>query len=474
MKRKIQKIISCIIVVCLTVGLLSLLSHLTERKDSQEKYRDFFEQEEDFDVLFFGSSHMMNAVYPMELWSDYGIVSYNMGGHASTLCLCYWMIQNALDYTTPEVVVIDCMGLSMDYLINNNFNYMHQSFDAFPLTKTKIQAVYDLVGDSKEGANDAESRQAELLWNFSTYHSRWSELEASDFSINASVEKGAQMRIGVATPDEMPYVSPDDKYEGSDLGKEYLIRAIEDCQARGIEVLLVYVPFPANEKRLLEVNAVYDIAEEYNVNYINFFDGNTVNLDTDCYDSNSHLNPSGAHKVTSYLGSYLKEHYGIADHRDDPDYAFWHDDYEAYYQFKLEQFISRTNAYHSLMMLSDDDYSFIMEVNRFDLENNSKYISLMQNLGIDPERITEEYSYVISDRASGTFQYISRAELETGAVETSLGTLSLESNDSEYTILLNGEACGTVAHEKQAGHDFRIVLLDLNGKQLAFSQQDIP
>ena len=49
-------------------------------------YYDFYQQEQDFDVLFLGTSHVLNAVYPMELWRDYGIVSYNMANHSENIC----------------------------------------------------------------------------------------------------------------------------------------------------------------------------------------------------------------------------------------------------------------------------------------------------------------------------------------------------------------------------------------------------
>ena len=61
--------------------VVSVTQKLFERKYSYSKYYDFYSQQQDFDVLFLGTSHVINAVYPMELWRDYGIVSYNMANH---------------------------------------------------------------------------------------------------------------------------------------------------------------------------------------------------------------------------------------------------------------------------------------------------------------------------------------------------------------------------------------------------------
>ena len=59
--------------------LLWMLSGVLERKESQTKIAPFLDRAEDVDVLFLGSSHVLSAVYPMELFSEYGITSYNLG-----------------------------------------------------------------------------------------------------------------------------------------------------------------------------------------------------------------------------------------------------------------------------------------------------------------------------------------------------------------------------------------------------------
>ena len=80
-------------------------------------------------------------------------------------------------------------------------------------------------------------------------------------------------------------------------------------------------------------NAVYAIAEEYGVPYLNllhYLDDISFNYDTDLRDP-AHCNRSGAEKITAYLGAYIKENYQIPDRREDPTYApAWDAAYEAY------------------------------------------------------------------------------------------------------------------------------------------------
>lgn len=197
MKKRIQALLSGLVIAAMTVGMLAGLTRLTERKASIEKYQDFFDEEMDFDVLFLGSSHMLNAVYPMELWRDHGIVSYNFGGHGNQLPTTYWVLQNVLQYTSPKLVVVDCYYLASDFKVIKDYSQVHLSMDALPFSATKAKGVTDLLDDSAMQKWVAENQvQGEkitamgLLWDFSVYHERWAELAQDDFQPAKTLEKG--------------------------------------------------------------------------------------------------------------------------------------------------------------------------------------------------------------------------------------------------------------------------------------------
>ncbi len=42
-------------------------------------YIPFLKNRTNYDIFFMGSSHMHNGIFPMQLWNDYGITSYNLG-----------------------------------------------------------------------------------------------------------------------------------------------------------------------------------------------------------------------------------------------------------------------------------------------------------------------------------------------------------------------------------------------------------
>lgn len=458
MRRKIKIAISCIITVCLTVCFLSGLTDLMERKSSKIKYTDFFEQDEDFDVLFMGSSHVINAVYPMELWDDYGIISYNFGGHSNHMATTYWVMKNALEFTSPKVVVIDCFMLSSNRKCSDIFSHLHLSLDTFPLSVTKGKAIWDLLDDPvlDEAIKNGTARESDeprtkigLLWDYSVYHSRWTEIGQSDFDPQPTYEKGAESRIAV-TRGNLNKISSEEKMESGTTGEQYLRRMIEDCQDRGIEVLLTYLPFPANEGKQMEANYVYDIAEEYRVNYINFLDIDLINYQTDLYDESSHLNPSGARKVTDYLGKYLISNYDILDQRNNEDYSFWYEDYDEYNEMKNRNIVGCTSIVEYLMLLSGDNVDITMDIRNKDIFNNAWIVELLGNLGINTNELSENVDFIIIRNSGRDAVVINDLKEKDETIVTELGKVQIfyDTDDSYhngelgyYRLYIDGNEC---------------------------------
>ncbi len=402
MKQRLKNLISSIIVIAMIVVGIVGMSHLTERKDSQNKYASFYNEESNIDVFFLGSSHMLNGVYPMELWKDYGIVSYNMGGHGSRLITSYWMLKNGMDYHTPKLVVLDCYFLSRNGKVSGmelGKSWQHSSFDAIPLSANKIDAIEDVFDEEKD--------RSEFFWKFSLYHNRWEELTEEDFISDVNLEKGAESRINVAVPRVMEVIDKSSVLKKKTLGEEYLRKIIEECQQNGVEVLLTYLPFPANKRNQREANTIYAIAEEYGVNYINFLDEDVVDFQTDCYDSESHLNPSGARKVTQYIGEYIQKNYDITNHQNDEAYANWHEDYKNYTRMKIENIEKQIYLQPSLMLLQDDKLSYNICIRKgSDVLNNGTNIALLKNIGVDCSQINlETNTTILIDNIHGEVSY---------------------------------------------------------------------
>lgn len=372
MKKKVRGFSwGCIGIALFVVGI-RFLTTLTDPGYAYCKNKEFIDDSEMYDVLFFGNSHMANAVFPMELWHDYGIVSYNLAGFGNPIPAVYWVMRNALDSAQPELVVVDCYNYRTDGKAGKK-EMLHASVDHMPLSVEKIRMIRDLVDDPKD--------RLEFYWDFSTYHDRWWDLDQADFEKVINVQKGAEISVDVTSPMETKG-RPNEEVVIQSLGEEYLRRIIEECQERNIEVLLTYLPYPASEESWQEAMYAEQIAQEYGISYINFLDLSVVDLETDCSDKNSHLNGSGGHKVTDYIGRYIEEHYDIADHREEEAYAGWNEDYKRYTDYKLDAMRQLESLDKYLMMCSDQAFDYYIYVNGKSgiWEQNEMYMPLIDNI----------------------------------------------------------------------------------------------
>ena len=389
------KIISDIIRIAVVAAVLALvltkLTTITERKASREKYGYFFEESDNIDVLFVGSSHTINGVFPMELWDEQGITSYNIGGHGNVMATNYWSLLNALDYADPKLVVIDVMNMEADEKTSGQFSHVHLSLDAFPLSRTKYRAISDLLDDpgmAERLANSETDDQGEertklgILWDYSVYHNRWKELDKKDFEPEYSIEMGAESRVAVAQAADYSRIDKNERWQ-ENVSTDYLRRTISECQSRGIDVLLTFLPFPANEVQQLAANNAIDIAEEMNVDFIDFLDLEVVDFDVDLYDSDSHLNTSGARKATKYLGQYIRDNYDIPDRRSDETCTQWNDYYVEYVSILENELQREQRLDNYLMLLADDKYKVSMELRNDVILSEYPYPELINNLSME-------------------------------------------------------------------------------------------
>ena len=101
------------------------------------------------------------------------------------------------------------------------------------------------------------------------------------------------------------------------------------CRKNGIDLLLLSTPSVRNWN-MKRHNTMAGLAADLNekarkegttVEYVDMnlmTDEIPIDWDQDTRDEGDHLNNSGVEKVCAWLGPWLKEHYSLTDHRDDP------------------------------------------------------------------------------------------------------------------------------------------------------------
>ncbi|MBE5800204.1 MAG: hypothetical protein E7321_09700 [Clostridiales bacterium] len=314
----------------LLVGLVGM-DRLMRRDDGKIRYDVFFEDQAGFDVCLLGNSHVLDGIYPIELWRDYGITAFNFGNTNEPMTNTYWTLRLLKGYHKPKVAVIDVSYIDRTQETEiYRYRFAHDFLDQVPLTMEKIRAVYSLFPQGK---------RQEFLFQLSLYHARWEEYIGGKPELYMNVEPcmfGAELRAGRHEPAE--YVRTQEIAAQEAAGEQALCDIIELCLDEGIMPVLTVVPFPATQENQMNINRAQLVARRYGVDFVNLLDvPDLVDFDTDCYDAASHLNPDGATKVTAYLGRWMSENCGLEDHRGDARYAHWDAALEDYRELRREK-----------------------------------------------------------------------------------------------------------------------------------------
>lgn len=386
MKIIIKRILGCLLfTVLLGISVLTT-KNLLEKKAAREQYSSFFESDTNFDVIFMGTSHAYNSIMPQELWADYGITSFNWGYSNCTLAEDYYLLGDICKYSSPRLVVIDLFGI-IEFEESGNGKYQedrieqqHVQFDAIPFSLNKMNGINDVF--------DSYDDRWDFLFNLAMYHNRWKEISQEDFEPVYSPEKGASFLMGLNDIDYTESATGE-LVEINSACAEYIPLICQFCQENNIELLFVYLPYPAEP---LQINVAYTLEsylQEYECNYINMLNKGILNYHTDINFDGSHVNYMGAAKITSWLGQYISENYGIEDHRNISGYETWDEDYKEYVNYKIDYF-QNTDIYANLLLSYGNDFYVTIEVSPESAEQ-FRYDTRAWNLIGELEHVSIDY-----------------------------------------------------------------------------------
>lgn len=328
---KLKKVAVSLCFVIVLGIILSRVSFVFERKESEERYSEFWQEPGDYDVWFIGTSHIYDSIDPMMLWKQHGIRSFDLAAPGSLMPQTYWTMMCALQYGEPKVMVLDPHKARFNdrRQMKEEIGTVHTGFDSIPFSLLKIRGICDIF--------DTWEERFEYICKFSIYHNRWDDLSKKDFILSPSVSKGFYFNNNLMDGSDYEVVHTEKVSDMDTLGFFYLRKIIEACKERDIELLLIGVPFCRDEEEQSVMNAVAQLAGEYGVKYQDLTDEDIVDYGVD-YGDRGHANLFGAKKITSYIGGYLSEHYDLPDYRSTAEVAEeWDSSYRDYQQYKLEK-----------------------------------------------------------------------------------------------------------------------------------------
>lgn len=265
------------------------------------------------EVIFIGTSQGFNDINPQILWDEYGIASYNYATQGQHLGITYYYLKDILNYQTPKVIVLDaeCASRPEDFLTESNKLYSFTEIKDLRLHHQMYRDFFD--------GNPAY--EIPLL----RYHNRWKEISVKDFRKEHYI-LGAQMRRDISHNFTEPPTPLEVSLNGEALGQreELYLNQIADLAAEsGIPLVILDLPcYDTPETAALSL-ATENWAENRGLSSIMMNSkevSDELNLDSQDFSDNMHLNIHGANKVSTYLGTWLTNQYGLGGHKGDPGY----------------------------------------------------------------------------------------------------------------------------------------------------------
>ena len=285
--------------------LFSAADRILSRKETEgwwnvtEKIDGFYNSpENEYDVMYFGSSNTYCSFNPLVVWEKTGVNSYVFATQQQPVWATYHYMIDALKTQDLDLAVVDVLMFSKnDEYYDDGVNYTF--CDNMPLSKNKIELIK---------ASVPSGERFSLACRFMKYHSRWNELKQADFEYN---------RREMSDYSKGFYVLPTsfDGAEAQDLtgvieeapltekNLNYLNKIIELCREKNVELMLVKTPSNATVEEKKYYNTVERIAKENDVAFVDYnmhYDEIGFDFEKDFFDD-SHLNVYGAEKFTEYF-----------------------------------------------------------------------------------------------------------------------------------------------------------------------------
>ena len=322
MKQKTKTFFKIVLTVSIILVFLWLLQRLLVPKYVDGVIEGAFiseyyeEKNKEFDVLFVGDCEVYENLTPMVLWEEYGIHSFIRGSAEQYVWQSYYMLEDALRYYTPKVVVFNVLAMNTNKSASEAYNRM--TLEGMEWYMSKVNAI-------KASMTEAENF-LDYVFPILRYHSRWSELTADDFRYMFKKKpvsySGYYMRIDTKAAAGIPPKKLLTDYSFGDNAWMYLEKMTQLCKDNNIQLVLMKAPSLYPHWYEEWEQQIEEYAENNNLLYINFLEHTEeIGLDftKDTYDAGLHMNLSGATKLSSYFGKILSEQCLVPDRRGEAD-----------------------------------------------------------------------------------------------------------------------------------------------------------
>lgn len=326
MKKFLRVVIFFAVFLLLFSGVSHILAVGVDRNSASAMGGFYSEPKNSLDAVYIGSSNCLAFWNPLFAWEQYGITVYPCASISQQLTAAEYIIKDVLKTQDDPVFLININTLGS----RTNTPSLHRLFDNMPFSLNRIQAI-ESMGEMYGLTRD---QITELHFPILRYHSRWSKLQAEDFSV--PLYKGAfdnDKYWDVSYNISAAYTTVEGEVRPSDHVMNSLERLLDLCDEKNLKVVFVTVPRKeTNVKKYQRYNYINKLVEERGYHVLDMMDKvdeMQLDLRRDFYGK-THTNVHGSLKLTQYVSEYLIENFKLENKKGDPAYASWDEQYAAY------------------------------------------------------------------------------------------------------------------------------------------------
>ena len=332
----------------------------------------YYEPDDSLEVLWVGTSHLHNAVSPMEVYKRSGIHSYNLATTGQPFLASYYRLKDALERQNPQVVVLDASSCFRSNFWQKSETAWRKMIDSLPwyYFKQKLvmtQGMISLNSDTMRKRDIASG-----LFPIIRYHSNYmlGRLDYLDRHRDMTYFLKGQAVITMTEP------VPDDRATGSGEKKKSterlmkilneqaptLDKFVELCKEHNCQLVLTKIPVNTTEEYdgywdEEKHDIIVELSDKLGVPFLDLnYEDVGIDWKSDTCDGGEHVNERGALKVSDFYADWLMSNYDIqliddAKLKDSWDlqlevFEYEHDRYRIEMEYNLENYLRCLNDSH--------------------------------------------------------------------------------------------------------------------------------
>lgn len=316
----------------------------------------FYKQDKGLvDVVCIGPSTIYCGFNGPLAFHEYGFATYDYCGGGQPLEAAKFAIEEVQKTQSPLLYVIDLREAAN---LVPGPDYVRRMTTQIPWSQTRVFAAQ---GMSQPMAGGRKGALLDYLLPYPFFHDNWTKVLTdretdlqSLFTLKRSYEgtrttiahKGHSNVWMNLQKGSKRFYFDETVYEGVTRklpeACELVLRDLcEYCLKLDAQVLFVGLPSSSSSKWYMQMNEAARIVESYGFPYLDaLYHKKDIGITlSDVYDM-AHVNCYGADKLTRYMADYLVSHYALPDHRGNPAYNSWEQDYREILSERLHYSIS--------------------------------------------------------------------------------------------------------------------------------------